>query len=209
MRRISGSILCLVALLGVTGCGAYRDVLIGLEPDPLASPAREVSLPLYLAPVRDDRVDREYIGRFVVGIATQDKAYLRTERRLEDEVFEEVAGALDRVGYAVQPTNGETPPDGPVVVVSVEDFQFGFYQSFYVVTPTSGWIVMRVSVITPDGRRVVDETLSARGMSACMTSECGFRTATGRALKRVLDDLVELASSEAFEEAVRRRTDGV
>jgi hypothetical protein len=116
-----------------------------------------------------------------------------------------IQDALKRVGYNISEVGwGSSFRLVPYIKCTVERFWFNNYIPLVPIIPTWGEIQLEINLISPDGKTVWSEKFLGRGHSYNFFN--GYTRAVSRCMRTILNDMVEIFSSEEFHSVLMRYT---
>lgn len=154
--------------------------------------------------VRSAGVDQ--VGRHTISIFMIPGPTVTTENEhLDDAIANRVREGLVSSGFSVVPVDKIDQANGPVMVVQIDQLRNYLFSWFYPVGLVFGDMTLSVHIVTPDGKELWQEkTKGHGGTMPSLFYMSGFETRVQSDLTANVNQIIEIASSPEFTDALRK-----
>lgn len=183
-----------IALLVGNGCS------VALRDSQLAAPPRQYSDPIAMRSRAEGIGQQVGWGRFTVfSIGTK---AVRMVGDGNEEVMKQVRRALEHVGYKVEVVHPQARVDTPVLSCRAKKFWFNNYTWAFPFVPTWGGMQLELTLLSADGKVLWSREFTGSGRTLNFFN--GYTIAANKAMKQVLDQMVEAFAGDEFHRVLKR-----
>jgi hypothetical protein len=189
--------------MGLVGCGPSHQM--SLAHDVLATPQQRFPDHIVMQEQADDRRENPgQIGQKTATLFAIPNGSVETTNPVGIEVVMQVKEALESAGYQI--TLAEAPYSGPlptnILKVQINEFHFKNYNWLAPLFFTWGNIALTLTLENPEGKVLFSKTFQQSGNSY-RPFEGGFDIAIKEALTEILNQIVNVSSTEEFRQALK------
>ena len=197
------TLLCACLIMGLVSCGPSHQM--SLAHDVLATPQQRFSDHIVMQEQADDRRENSGpIGQKTATLFAIPNGSVETTNPVGIEIVMQVKEALESAGYQITladaPSAGSVPAN--ILKVQINEFHFRNYSWFAPLFFTWGNIALTLTLENPEGKVLFARTFQESGNSY-RPFEGGFDVAITEALTKILNQIVNVSSTQEFRQALK------